>query len=115
MNLIVEKINKVIKDFQDWKNKLDKKFDIYIQFLNNLYNLEKYYFDDALNKFDKQKNNFNKDIFYDYESLIGIKEIYRINNNIKKFLHDYNNKTNFSKLSYFFINKLAGINLWYLI
>ena len=65
----LEKINKVIKDFQDWKNKLDKKFDIYIQFLNNLYNLEKYYFDDALNKFDEQKNNFNKDIFYDYESL----------------------------------------------
>ena len=110
----LEQINKVIKDFQDWKNKLDKKFDIYIEFLNNLYNLEKYYFDDALNKIDETdkelKNNFNKEIFYDYESLIGIKEIYRINNNIKKFLHDYNNKTNFSKLSYFFINKLSDIN-----
>ena len=108
-------IDKVIKDFKDWKQKLDKKYDIYIQFLENLYNLEKYFFDDILNLFNGQdkelKNNiFYKEQIYDYESLIDIKEIYRINHDIKQFLRDYNNNTNFSKQSYFFINKLKDIN-----
>ena len=114
-NKYLKHIDKVINDFKAWKQKLDKKYDIYIQFLENLYNIEKNFFDDILiqiNEQDKElkDNIFYKQPFYDYELLMDIKEIYRINNNIKKFLNDYNNNTNFSKLSYFFINKLKDIN-----
>ena len=33
--------------------------------------MEKYFFDDIL------KNDFNEEIYYDYETLINIKEIYK--------------------------------------
>ena len=100
----LNKILKLIEDIKEWKKKLDKKYEIYIKFLDNLFNIEKTFFDDIL------KNDFNEEVFYDYESLINIKEIYMINNTIKNFLNDYNNNTNFSKLSYFFINKIKDIN-----
>lgn len=100
----LNKIGKLIEDIKEWKKQLDKKYEIYIKFLDNLFIIEKNFFDDIL------KNDFSEEIFYDYESLINIKEIYMINNSIKNFLNDYNYNTNFSKLSYFFINKIKNIN-----
>ena len=111
----LNQIDKVINDFKEWKQKLDKKCDIYIQFLENLHKMENYFFDELLIQINEQDKELEDNIFYkqpiyDYELLINLKEIYRINNNVKKFLNDYNNNTNFSKLSYFFINKLKDIN-----
>ena len=84
---------------------LDKKFIIFKQFLKHLYEIEKYFFEDIL------KNENREEIYYDYESLVNIKEIYMINNSIKNFRHDYSNiNSNFSKMSYFFINKIKDIN-----
>jgi len=104
-NKELEKINQVIKDFNEWKIMLDKKFIIFKQFLKYLYEIEKYFFEDLL------KNENKEEIYYDYESLINIKEIYMINNSIKNFRHDYSNiNSNFSKMSYFFINKIKDIN-----
>jgi hypothetical protein len=104
-NKELEKINQVIKDFNEWKIMLDKKFFIFIQFLKHLYEIEKYFFDDLL------KNSDDEEIYYNYESLINIKEIYMINNSIKNFRHDYSNiNSNFNKMSYFFINKITDIN-----
>ena len=102
----IEKINIIIQDFIEWKNVLDRKYNIFLKFLENLYDIEKYFFDDIL------KNDFNEEIYYDYETLINIKEIYKINHNFKNFRNDYNNtiNSNFSKLSYFFINKIKDIN-----
>jgi hypothetical protein len=48
-NKYTDKINQIIKDFKEWKNKLDKKYAIFIQFLENLMNIEKYFFEDILN------------------------------------------------------------------
>ena len=104
-NKELEKINQVIKDFNEWKIMLDKKFIIFKQFLKHLYEIEKYFFEDIL------KNENREEIYYDYESLVNIKEIYMINNSIKNFRHDYSNiNSNFSKMSYFFINKIKDIN-----
>ena len=104
-NKELEKINQVIKDFNEWKIMLDKKFIIFKQFLKYLYEIEKYFFEDLL------KNENKEEIYYDYESLINMKEIYMINNSIKNFRHDYSNiNSNFSKMSYFFINKIKDIN-----
>lgn len=104
-NKELEKINQVIKDFNEWKIMLDKKFIIFKQFLKYLYEIEKYFYDNLL------KNENKEEIYYDYESLINIKEIYMINNSIKNFRHDYSNiNSNFSKMSYFFINKIKDIN-----
>jgi len=104
-NKELEKINQVIKDFNEWKIMLDKKFIIFKQFLKYLYEVEKYFFEDLL------KNENKEEIYYDYVSLISIKEIYMINNSIKNFRHDYSNiNSNFSKMSYFFINKIKDIN-----
>jgi hypothetical protein len=84
-NKELEKINQVIKDFNEWKIMLDKKFIIFKQFLKYLYEIEKYFFEDLL------KNENKEEIYYDYESLINMKEIYMINNSIKNFRHDYSN------------------------
>lgn len=106
-NKELEKINQVIKDFNNWKTILDEKYQIFIEFLNNLYDIEKYFFAEIL----KYECN-NEEKYYDYESLINLKEIYILNNNFKNFRNDYNNNinNNFSKLSYFFINKIKDIN-----
>ena len=66
-NKELEKINQVIKDFNEWKIMLDKKFIIFKQFLKYLYEIEKYFFEDLL------KNENKEEIYYDYESLINIK------------------------------------------
>ena len=104
-NKELEKIKQVIKDFNEWKIILDKKCIYYIQFLKWLYDIEKNFFEDIL------KDGNNEEKYYDYESLFNLKEIYMINNSIKNFRHDYNDiNSNFSKLSYFFINKIKDIN-----
>ena len=105
-NKYTDKINQIIKDFKEWKNKLDKKYAIFIQFLENLMNIEKYFFEDILNNENKEEK------LNDYESLMNLKEIYMINNEIKNFINDYsrNINNNFSKISYFFINKIKDIN-----
>ena len=73
--------------------------------MKGLYDIEKNFFDEMLN------NKSNEEIYFDYETLINLKEIYTINNCIKNFRHDYSNiNSNFSKLSYFFINKIKDIN-----
>ena len=66
-NKELEKINQIIKDFNDWKIMLDKKFIVFKQFLKYLYEIEKYFFEDLL------KNENKEEIYYDYESLINIK------------------------------------------
>ena len=106
-NKELEKINQIIKDFNDWKKILDEKFTIFNKFLNNLYEIEKKFYEDIL-KYDYD----GEEKFYDYETLLNIKELYLINDSFKSFRHDYNNNinSNFSKLSYFFINKIKDIN-----
>ena len=101
---ILDKINQVIKDINDWKNQFDKKYSNFMKFLEYLYDLENNFFNNIFNNdFDAEKN-------YDYESLINIKEIYKINNDINNFKKNYNTIGNFSKLSFFLINKIKDIN-----
>ena len=106
-NKELEKINQLIKDLNEWKKILDEKYIIFNKFLNNLYEIEKKFYEDIL-KYDYDE----EEKFYDYETLMNIKEIYFLNNEFKSFRHDYNNNinSNFSKLSYFFINKIKDVN-----
>ena len=60
----LKKIDKIIKDYIEWKTKFDNKFNILIQFYQKLYELEKNIFNDIINKRLNQQN------YYDYESLI---------------------------------------------
>ena len=103
----INKIEKIIKDFIEWKDIFDKKFNNLIKFFEQLLILEKSIFNGILAKNPETEN------FYDYELLINIKEIYRINNDIHNFRKNYEglfNNINFNKLSYFLINKIKDIN-----
>ena len=102
----LNRIEKIIKDFKEWKNKFDEKFNELIKFLENLSQFEKEIFKDVINR------SKNKENYYDYELLINIKEIYRINNEFHLHKREYEglfNNTNFNKLSYFIMNKLKDI------
>ena len=109
-NKELNKIEKIIKDFTEWKIKFDKKFNLVMQFLEKLYILEKNTFNDII----KQKINEENSIeYYNYETLINIKEIYRINSEISNYSKNYEglfNSINFNKLSYFIMNKMKDIN-----
>ena len=103
----LNKIDKIIKDYIDWKAKFDNKFNILIQFYEKLYELEKSTFNEIIN-YKKIKQDY-----YDYELLINIKEIYRINKDINDYSKNYEgflNRNNFTKLSYFIMNKIKDIN-----
>ena len=103
----LNKIEKIIKDYKDWKIKFDKKFNILITFFETLYQLEKNIFNNIITK------NINQDNYFDYELLTNIKEIYRINNDIANYRKNYEglfNNNNFNKLSYFIINTIKDIN-----
>ena len=100
-------LEKIIKDYTEWKIKFDKKFNILTKFFQQLYELEKNIFTQITN------NNINNGTSYDYELLMNIKEIYRINHDIKEYRKNYEgffNNNNFNKLSYFLVNKIKDIN-----
>ena len=103
----LNKIEKIIKDYTNWKNKFDTKFNILIKFFETLYQLEKNIFNNIITK------NKNQENYFDYELLTNIKEIYRINKDINNDIKNYEglfNNNNFDKLSYFIINKIKDIN-----
>ena len=103
----LNKIEKIIKDYTNWKNKFDTKFNILIKFFETLYQLEKNIFNNIITK------NKNQENYFDYELLTNIKEIYRINNDITNYRRNYEgffNNNNFNKLSYFILSKINDIN-----
>ena len=107
-NKELNEIEKIINDYKEWKIKFDKRFNILIEFYENIYQLEKNIFNSIFIK-NKSKEYF----YYDYELLTNIKEIYRINKEINIYRRNYEGlfiNNNYNKLSYFIINKINDIN-----
>ena len=103
----LNKVDKIIKDYKEWKIKFDNKFNILIKFYESLYQLEKNIFNEIITK------NINQENYFDFELLTNIKEIYRINNDITNYRRNYEvffNNNNFNKLSYFILSKINDIN-----
>ena len=100
LDIELEKISKIINDFEEWKKEFDIKYDYLLSFYKNLLKFEKNYLTNL-------NENFN------YENLINIKEILRINNELFLAKRNYEglfNKNNFNKINYYIMNKIHGIS-----
>ena len=106
----INEIEKVINDCKEWKKEFDKRFNMLINFYENIYQLEKIIFNNICIKSKNNSNNFT----FDYELLTNIKEIYRINkiinNNRKSYYQEMFNNNNFNQLSNFIMNKINEIS-----